>query len=306
MTEIALESQRSAMAALAVDAVTAHVVRMLRADGIRPILMKGGALRAWLYADGSPRAYGDVDLLVNPAEHDRAWNLLVGAGWRPSPYPSPSGHADHLRAPVGRAQIPVDLHRTFHRFTAAPEAVWELLSPHTVTLRLGTEHVEAFDEPVLALVVTLHNTMHAGVPKHVEDLRRALATAPDASWRIAAGLADRLGCLEAFGASLRTLPAGRELADRLALPEIVSANLRLALDPATPPTADALLRAWEARRRPAQALRELLLPDPLTMHQHSPLARRGRRGLRAAYVVRPARLLRHLPAGVAAAWRAHR
>jgi hypothetical protein len=304
MTEIAVESQRSAMAALAVDAVTAQVVRMLRADGIRPILMKGGALRAWLYADGTPRRYGDVDLLINPAEHDRAWNLLVGAGWRP--HPSQRAHADHLRGPLGRAPIPIELHRTFHRFTAAPEVVWEVLDPHTVTLRIGGADVEALDEPALALVVAVHKTMHAGAPKHVEDLRRALATAPDASWWIAAGLADRLGCLDAFGASLRSQPEGRELADRLALPETVRPRLRLALDPATPPTADALLIAWEARRRPSQALRRLLLPTPPTMKAHYPLARRGRRGLLVAYVVRPVRLLRHLPAGIAAARRAQR
>jgi hypothetical protein len=304
MTELALESQRSAMAALAVDAMTAQVVGMLRADGIRPILRKGGALRAWLYTDGTPRRYGDVDLLVNPAEHERARDLLVRAGWRPSTYQS--DHADHLRAPIGRAPIPVELHRTFHRFTAAPEAVWELLSPHAVTLRLGGADVEALDEPALALIVALHHTMHAAVPKHVEDLRRALATAPEASWRIAAGLADRLGCLEAFAASLFSLPAGRRLAARLALSETVSPRLRLAVDPAAPPTADALLTAWEARRRPAEAMRRLLLPAPLTMEIHYPLARRGRWGLWMAYLVRPALRLRHLPAGLAAARRAQR
>jgi Uncharacterised nucleotidyltransferase len=304
MTETAVESQRSAMAALAVDAMTGQVVRMLRADGIRPILMKGGAVRAWLYTDGTPRRYGDVDLLVGPAEHDRAQNVLVLGGWRPSTYQRP--HAYHLRAPIGRAQIPVDLHRTFHRVTAPPEVVWELLSRHTVTLRLGGVNVETLDEPALALVVVLHNTMHAGVPKHDEDLRRALAATPDAGWRTAAGLADRLGCLEAFAASLRSVPAGRELADRLALSETVNPRLRLAVHPSTPPpTADALLIAWETRRRPVEALRRLLVPPPLTMENYYPLARRGRWGLLVAYAIRPARLLRYLPAGMAAAWRAH-
>ncbi len=304
MTELALESQRSAMAALAVDATTAQVVGMLRADGIRPILMKGGAVRAWLYADGTPRRYGDVDLLVNPAEHERARNLLVRAGWRPSIYQG--DHADHLRAPIGRAPIAVELHRTFHRFNAAPEVVWETLSPHAVPLRLGGAEVEALDEPALALVVAVHHTMHAAVPKHVEDLRRALVTAPEATWRIAAGLADRLGCREAFAAALLSLPAGRELAARLALPATISPRLRLAVAPDAPPTADALLAAWETRRQPAEALRRLLLPAPLTMEKHYPLARRGRWGLRLAYLVRPVRLLRHLPAGLAAARRARR
>ncbi len=40
--------------------------------GIRPLLIKGPAVAAWLYDDPAERWYGDVDLLVDPELFDAA------------------------------------------------------------------------------------------------------------------------------------------------------------------------------------------------------------------------------------------
>ena len=68
---------------LGVDALAAETIEALRAAGVRSILLKGPALAGWLYGDGALREYGDCDLLVDPADTDRAAVVLRELGFRP-------------------------------------------------------------------------------------------------------------------------------------------------------------------------------------------------------------------------------
>src|SRR5256885_8541101 len=78
-------SSRLAAAArtLAVDALSAEAIAALRDAGVRSILLKGPALARWLYDDGSLRAYGDCDLLVDPRDVERAGQVLRRLGFSP-------------------------------------------------------------------------------------------------------------------------------------------------------------------------------------------------------------------------------
>ncbi len=301
-------AEGSALLSLTVDAATARMVELLRAGGIPSLLLKGGALRAWLYDDGTARAYGDIDLLVNPHDFVSATALLIERGWTPSLYPSLTGHADHFRAPDGDVQIPLDLHRSFHFVTVEPARAWALLSAHAAPMRLGGREIATLDEVGLATIVALHHVRHGRERKHTEDLERAVARASLAVWDEAATLAGELGALAAFSAGLRDVDGGRAVADALGLP--ASRDAMLALSLASPPIAsEALLHLHEARRSPLELLRVLaaeLAPSPLRMREHYPLARRGRAGLLLAYLLRPARLARHLRAGARAAAAARR
>lgn len=291
-----------AMRALAVDAVTFEMVAALRAHGVRPILMKGAALRTWLYPDGG-RTYGDVDLLVAPGEHPQARRVLTDRGWSPSPYPTPSDHALSFAPPAGHPPFAIDLHWTTHHVAVPAEAAWALLSSRTRTIAVGRGAVEVLAPTALAVVAALHLPIHADVPKHREDLRRAVVALDDEGWRSAAGLADALGALDVLAAALRHLPEGVPLADRLGLPVVSDARLRLRLS-APPETATALLGLWEARRDRAELRRRLaslVRPAPIVMHRHYPLARRRRGGMTAAYLYRPFHLARKVPSGVRAA-----
>lgn len=60
------------------------VLRLLHAEGIPAIPLKGPALAESLYGDAALRSCSDLDLLVRRADVGRAWPLLEGAGWRPA------------------------------------------------------------------------------------------------------------------------------------------------------------------------------------------------------------------------------
>ena len=61
------------------DIATIELTAALEAAGIRSILLKGPAIKLWLYAEDESRHYWDIDLLVSPAELPRAESVAAGA-----------------------------------------------------------------------------------------------------------------------------------------------------------------------------------------------------------------------------------
>jgi hypothetical protein len=292
------------MLSFGVDLRTVRVMGRLSDAGIRSILLKGGALRLWLYGPDELRAYWDIDILVCPQQIDAAAAVMRAEGWTDTIYQSPIGHAHHMDPPHGEPPFPLDLHQSFHYFKVAPDRGWELLSAHAVSIRLAGREIETLDEVGLAVIVALHHVVHgAAKVKLTEDLERAIARAPRDIWREAAHLATLLGASEAFTAAVRDVHGGGSVADSLGLPAATDPVLQLAL--ASPgPTARLLLSLRQAGGRPSVLLRILageILPPPIRMHQHYPLARRGRAGLLCAYLLRPLRLVPQLTTGWQAA-----
>jgi hypothetical protein len=60
------------------------VLRLLHAAGVPAIPLKGPMLAEALYGDAALRSISDLDLLIPPADVDRAWPLLEAAGWQPA------------------------------------------------------------------------------------------------------------------------------------------------------------------------------------------------------------------------------
>ena len=58
-----------------------RLLRLLDARGLRPVTLKGAALRISAYADSAQRNFGDVDLLLPESDIDRAASSLVAAGY---------------------------------------------------------------------------------------------------------------------------------------------------------------------------------------------------------------------------------
>jgi hypothetical protein len=197
----------------------------------------------------------------------------------------------------------VDIHRTFFGAAAPPEDVWRVLRRDAVTIRVAGEDLAAPSLPARALLVALHAAQHGPeVPHPIEDLRRAVARADDETWRAAARLAEAIEVAHTMAEGLRLIPAGAKLAARLALvdPALLEAS-------ATP-----LVLGIErlASRRGARAKTRLLArelaPSPDFLRWSVPLARRGRRGLLAAYLLRPLWLAWHAPRSLLAWRRARR
>ena len=294
---------------LAVEATAASVLRALREAGVRAVLLKGPVLRRWLYDDEPVRGFGDVDLLVGPVQLAGAGATLQRLGFRRKvPVDGVNREACADTWVVAEDTVPVELHWTLEGVRATPEHLWEALSAETTTFNLGDLGVEVLGLPARAMHVALHSAQHgARSGRATRDLERALSRVEMGTWRAAATLAARVEATEAFAAGLRILPAGRDLAGRLDLPDHVSTGtlLHLAGEPRLALGIERLAAAEGARAK-AALLGRKVLPEPEFMRAWSSLARRGPLGMAAAYIWRPIYLLAAAP-GAAWNWaRAHR
>jgi Uncharacterised nucleotidyltransferase len=298
MGETKIARRAGVMDQLRLDAAAVEAVRALREAAIRPLLFKGPSTARWLYDEAWERPYGDIDLLVAPADHARGGEVIAGLGYVDYTDFDHAGrvHASQwMRADKG---IAIDLH---HRLTGTrgDPQVFRTLCDSTETIQLGSEQVETLGPDARAVVLALHAAQHGATStKPLVDLRRGLERLDDHAWRRAAELADRLGATEAFAAGLRILAPGAELAERLGLGTGASVEVHLRAAGAT--VALGLMgilepRTWRSR---VVMLRRELVPSRGFMRVWQPLARRGQIGMAAAYAWRPLWLLWKLPAAI--------
>jgi Uncharacterised nucleotidyltransferase len=280
------------------------MTRALGDSGVHAILLKGPALATWLYP-GQPRPYSDVDLLICDLDRDAAARTLGDLRFVPVAIDVlPHDRPHHARTYVSPDGAAVDLHHTLVGVGAPSEMVWGVLAAETERLQLADGEVEVLSPAARALVVVLHAAQHGpNVHRPLEDLRRVLERLSLEEWLAVRQLADQLEAVPAFGAGLRLLSRGRDVAGQLELPETTSTETLLRSTSA--PTM-ALGFEWLAGthgfRRRARLVTRKIVPQPTFMRAWTPLARHGRSGLAAAYLWRVVSLgLRAGPAYIA--WR---
>lgn len=303
-----VDSRVRAARTIAVDLVTAEVVRRFRVAGVRCILLKGPAVAALLRDGGDLRAYVDADLLVAPEDEERAAGVLRELGFEQLVSDAELRGQRRLHAHEWRrADGPsVDLHRTLPGARADPAAVVSVLATRTSTISVAGEKVETLVPAGIALQVALHAAHHGPLaPKALDDLDRAAERIPFAAWAEAAALAERIDAGPAFAAGLRLRPEGAALADRLSLSHAVPVDVALRAGGAPPLAAglDWLLQTPGTRAKLALVTRTAL-PTPGALRLWRPLARRGASGLAAAYLSHPFWLARHTLPSVLAVRRA--
>jgi hypothetical protein len=269
-----------------VDKVAVSVTEEFAARGVETILLKGPAIATWLYCDGTPRPYGDADVMVSPADWPAAESILSELGFRkelaPLDHPGMGSFASEAWI---RGSENVDLHCTLWGLGATPEAVWAALAPLTERIELRGREVRTLGLEARALLLATHAAKH-GDGWAVGDLERGVRMLPFDLWCRAAVLASELDAVPAFVAGMRLVAGGREIVQEIGF--------------ADGPLAEASLRAWrvpmalgieELSKTPGLlaklrfVLRELF-PTPAFMRWWTPLARRGSVGLSAAYVWR--------------------
>lgn len=294
LTEI--DSVRVVMHDLAVDAVAAEVCSAMRANGVRPLLLKGPSLAEWLYTEGVARPYGDIDLLVGRERLETAERMLTTLGFElKTSGLSPLEEGPHARCWT-RGGISVDLHSTVWYAGVAPEKVWAYLTDETEFLRVGGVELEVLAKPARALLVALHAAHHGmTVQKPRQDLKRAVDQAPFEVWRRATELARAIHAELAMAAGLRLDPEGALLVDKLGLPQ--ESNLLLTVRSGHPPPGAVALATLLATRGPVGKGRYIarkLVPTCARMRQRSSRGIRHR-PLAVAYLQRPLILLVRLP-----------
>jgi hypothetical protein len=287
---------RAAALGLRVDAVTAEVVLALRSAGVRPILLKGPSIATWLYADGTPRPYGDTDLMIERGALASSSRALRAAGFREQP-----GVSSYTWFRRSDESI-VDLHDVLFGIEASSDEAWAALAEGTESLEVGGVEMEALSRPARLLYIALHAAQHEidGFEQAGKDLERALAHAEAADWEKATTLARRLQATATFAAGLRLRADGVRLADRMTLPRDRPLMLSLR-EEVEQPLAVTLERLATMRGRGARLrfVARRLVPPPNYMRWRYPtLAARGHVGLGVAYLLRPLSTVARLPAAI--------
>jgi hypothetical protein len=291
---------------MALDSEAARVIAALHAGGVDSILLRGPAIAAFLYTDGTFRPYSDIDVLTSPEHRERAEHALAELGYTPYSLGAPAQHAQTWE--IAGRRLYVDLHRSLVGIDADEETAWRALSAGTEEIVVARTPVTVLGAPQQALVVALHAAQHgAQVANPAQDIARAVVQVPDSTWADAADLASRVDATPAFGAGLRSAPGGAELATRLGLPTrtTVDTELRASTAPDLTLALERLATMGGLRGRSRFVLAKLF-PAPAFMRASSPVARRGLAGLVVAYLWRPLWMLSRAPQAVLAWRRARR
>lgn len=294
----------AAMWTMAVDAVTAEVVTAFDSAGVESIVLKGPSIASWLYDDPADRPYVDSDVLVHPDGVQVAHAALEAAGFHREFGPlSHSAMESPPSAPWRRVASVVDVHETIPGATADRRRVWAVLHDGCEEHPLGHRSVSVLGKPARLAHLALHAAHHGpGVERPIEDLRRALDRVPGEAWAAAAGVAAAIGGTSAFATGLAITAEGRRVLGGLGLEPAPAAEWLLHREGVPLAAGFERLSTAPGIRDRAGILRDELVPAPEFMRWWTPLARRSRRGLAAAYLWRWLYLARHAPAGLRA-WR---
>jgi glycosyltransferase involved in cell wall biosynthesis len=281
---------------LALDVLAAGVAREFEAVGIPSILLKGASIARWLYQEEGSRHYSDVDLLVGPGGYDMAAQVLQEMGFAdPVALARSSEGQANARAWRRADGMVVDLHRALIGIGASPEVAFAALQRHTTALSVGGRDVKVLDVAARGLHLALHAAQH-GIdhPVPLQDLALALEQLAAAVWEEVALLAEELDAVAAFGAGLRLLPDGRDLAARLRLPvdTPVATALRAMSASELSLGFERLAHAGEVPAR-LRYVAGKLVPSAAFLRSWTPLANRGRTGLWLARLWRPLWLIFH-------------
>jgi hypothetical protein len=201
------------------DRAAAELVVHLRANGVPSILLKGPATARVLYPN-EQRLYGDIDLLVSPANFDIAADLVHELGFVSPNSPQGRVHAWAQRQLEGKDRqlsrasddVALELHRSFHLLNHRTNLL-ALLDAHTELITIDGVAVCVPNPAAVAVLCLLHARSAAldNAPKDrlVADVRRAAMVVEPAHWREAAHLANKLGTAPMCVAALRELGAER-------------------------------------------------------------------------------------------------
>jgi hypothetical protein len=273
---------------MAIDAMTAEVVRAFEDADIPSLLLKGPAVAQWLYPSES-RPYGDADLLVDPAQFRHAARVLRKLGFGDASVALGEHAHTYRRKRDGFVEV-VDLHRTLPLVGVRPTDAWLAFNEVAETMEVGraTVRVPAISRRLLHLAIhACQHVFEATGP--IEDVRRALTAADDVCWQDAVVLSRRLRAEDALAAGLCLFPEGEELSRSLGLTTERRGLLRMVASENPDPAAYQLQRILDAdglRERLTLLLNPLFMSPPL-LRQDSAMAHRGRGGLVAAYLARP-------------------
>jgi hypothetical protein len=290
--------------ALALDVTAVDVVEAFTAVGIPSVILKGPGTAHWLHAeDPASRTYTDVDVLVDPHRFEEAERVLASMTYSRvlSDYRDgvPEWSPESAWQRPGSPPTSVDLHRGFHG-AGDRESFWAVMDANTSVLDLAGRPVRIPDRAGCALITALHDSAAGRTEQSGDDLRRALSRLDDDVWREAARRAEAVDALPSMVVGIGLHDEGRQLIARLGLAPQMPAEVAIRGLVSSGADAGTVEKAWLLQQRLDSAagwtpwlrsLLELAFPSADYLRATQALANRGRLGLLASRVLRPARLL---------------
>lgn len=280
---------------LLLDQLAVRVCKQFAEHGIESIVLKGPTFAVWLWPDDQ-RGYGDIDLLVEPGEFERAASLLLAGGFTDKLPPGLRAGPRAARPVANRDELSIDLHRVIGGVGCAPTDAWRVLARHREEVEVAGAQLQGLDETARLLHVALHAATHLRELKPRLDLERALALCASDSWTEVFALADTLDARKALVTGLRSTLVGTQLLRSQGISAELDVDARLRLRNASPAAhgIDRIARSKGLWRR-LRIVGNMIAPVPDQLRQSSRVARTGRLGLLIAYVLRPLVLLARAP-----------
>lgn len=168
----------------------------LAADGVEAVPFKGPVLAQDAYGSLSLREFADLDVVVRPADAERALTLLQAAG-----YTLQKGAAGHARTGYHRplahldTGVEVELHwgvtQAYLNVDLDLEACWSRAHPRSVAGR----SLPGFSLEDTLVLLCVHGGKHLWLGLGwIRDVAGLLAGHPDVAWDVVADTARRAGC----------------------------------------------------------------------------------------------------------------
>ncbi len=205
----ALEARARAQHVRALQGVSqlAVLVRSLRSEGVEVVSLKGPLFSTWLYGDLGMRRFADLDLLIEPHQRARAFDVLNDAG-----YTLPGGmsiataravYAGTGAWPLAHAAgLPLDLHwRTQALGFASPLRPREVLHDSITTAGAGAG-IRIPSATHAATLTLLHAAKHLWTSMDLVLSIAHLMRRADIDWTRVYRLASRAGAWTACAAGM--------------------------------------------------------------------------------------------------------
>ncbi len=166
LTYLKTAHRNSALRSLVVYRELVKVTRLLEAEGIPSIALKGAYLARFAYPDPALRPMRDIDLLLKPEQAIRAFELLKGYGYRPFSEGSPEAYlieCKHFSPLISPEGISIELHHRLNEsdqeqacLCGSEDEIWA----RSLLRRVGGIDVRFLAPEDLLLHLCVHATMH--------------------------------------------------------------------------------------------------------------------------------------------------
>ncbi len=134
-----------------------EMIRIFNAHGIEHILLKGSHLAEKFYSNSALRWMSDIDVLIEKSDFEKAYELLIGAGYissKPNNHDSQSGSNKHFPPLLKDGGLAIELHWNIN--SQSNDHNMEMLWSRAETMMIGNLKTKILSPEDLLLHISFH------------------------------------------------------------------------------------------------------------------------------------------------------